>query len=91
MNSGVDEMIRQKQAGFRSGGGTSEQNFALRNILEQCQEWQAPVYINFVDFLKAFDCIIRERIWDIMGQYCIPGIYIKTFKRLYHQSSSCVT
>ncbi|KAL9977341.1 hypothetical protein ACROYT_G014733 [Oculina patagonica] len=81
----------ERAAGFRSGRGTSEQIFALRNILEQCQEWQAPVYVNFVDFSKAFDCIIRERLWDIMGQYGIPDIFIRTFKALYHQSSSCVT
>ena len=36
VKSGVDEMIRQEQAGFRSGRGTSEQIFALWNILEQC-------------------------------------------------------
>ena len=91
VKSGVDEIIRQHQAGFRSGRGASEQIFALRNILEQCQEWQAPVYINFVDFSKAFDCIIRERLWDIMGQYGIPDIFVRSFKALYHQSSSCVT
>ena len=84
-------MIRQEQAGFRSGRGTSEQIFALRNILEQCQEWQATVYIIFVDFSKAFDCITREQLWDIMGQYGIADIFIRTFKALYHQSSSCVT
>ena len=49
------------------------------------------MYINFVDFSKAFDCIIRERLWDIMGKYGIPDIFIRTFKALYHQSSSCVT
>ena len=53
--SSVDEMIRQEQAGFRSGRRTSDQIFALRNILKQCQEWQALLYINFVDFSKAFD------------------------------------
>ena len=63
----MNETIRQEQAGFRTGRGTTEQIFALRNILEQCKEWQAPVYIIFVDFLKAFDCII-----NIMGQY---GLY----------------
>ena len=91
VKSGVYEMIRQEQAGFRSERGASEQIFALRSILEHCQEWQAPVYINFVDFSKAFDCIIRERLWDIMGQYGIPDIFFRTFKALYHQSSSCVT
>ena len=49
------------------------------------------MYINFVDFSKAFDCIIRERLWDIMGQYGIPDIFIRTIKELHHPSSSCVT
>ena len=80
LKSGVDEMIRQELAGFRSGRGTSDQIFALRNILEQCQEWQAPLYINFVDFSKALDCIIRERLWDIMRPYGIPDIFIRTFQ-----------
>ena len=48
------------------------------------------MYINFVDFSMAFDCIIRDRLWDIMGQYGIPAIFIRTFKALYHQSSSWV-
>ena len=64
---------------------------SLRNILEQYQELQAPVYINFVDFSKAFKCIIRERLRDITRQYGIPDIFIRTFKALYYQSSSCVT
>jgi len=45
LKGGVDEIIRQEQAAFQSGRGTSVQIFALRNILEQCQEWQAPLYI----------------------------------------------
>ena len=35
--------------------------------------------------------MIRERLWDIMGQYGIPDMFVRTFKALYHQSSSCVT
>ena len=88
VKSGVDEMIRQEQAGFRSGRRTSEQIFALRNILEKCQEWQSPVDINFVDLSKAFDYIIRERLWDIMGQYGIPEIFIRTFKAPYHRAQA---
>ena len=50
------------------------------------------MHINFVDFSKAFqgDCVIRERLWNIMRQYGIPGILIRTFKALYNLSSSCV-
>jgi hypothetical protein len=34
----VDKHLRDEQAGFRAGKGTTEQIFILRNILEQCAE-----------------------------------------------------
>ena len=60
---GIDHRLRNEQAGFRSGRGTAEQIFILRNILEQVNEWQATLYINFVDFEKAFDSVQRNGIW----------------------------
>ena len=44
-------------------GGTMEQILSThRNILAQCMEWQAPIYVNFGDFRKAFDRVIREKL-----------------------------
>ncbi len=55
METAIDIRIRPGQAGFRKGRGCMDQIFALRNIIEQCLEWNAPLYINFMDFRKAFD------------------------------------
>ena len=90
IRNGVDETLRQEQAGFRRGRSTCEHIFTLRNILEQCMEWQAPVYMNFVDFSKAFDSIIREKIWEIMKEYGIPVKYIDIIRDMYTDSCSCV-
>ena len=49
--------------------------------------------MNFVDFRKAFhDSVIREKLWLIMQEYGIPGMYINIMIRrnLYDQSSSCI-
>ena len=46
-------MLRDKQASFRNGRDIVEQIFILRNIIEQVVEWQASLYITFVDFEKA--------------------------------------
>ena len=88
VKSGVGEMIRQEQAGIRSGRGT------LGKSLRYGASWSSArngKHWCTVDFSKAFDCIIRVRPWGIMGQYGIPDIFIRIFKALYHQRSSCVT
>ena len=55
----VDKRLRMEKAGYRSGRGTTEQVFVLRNILEQVNEWQATLCLGFVDFEKAFDSVHR--------------------------------
>ncbi|XP_063415915.1 uncharacterized protein LOC134697563 [Mytilus trossulus] len=78
----------KEQAGFRRGKSTTEQLFTLRNIIEQCSEWNAPLYINFVDFEKAFDSIHRESLWSILKAYHIPDKLITVIK-LFYDSFEC--
>ena len=62
----VDDHLRQEQAGFRKGRGCVDHIFAMWNIIEQCAEWQKSIYINFIDFSKAFDSMHRETLWKIL-------------------------
>ena len=79
----MDSSLRKEQAGFRTGRGTVDQIFSLRNILEQVNEWNATLYIHFVDFEKAFDSIHRDSLWIIMCQYGIPTKMVQMVKALY--------
>ena len=90
MRKGVDAKLRQEQAGFRKGRGTTEQIFILRNIIEQSIEWQTSLYINFVDFSKAFDSLSRSKLWAILRNYGIPFEIIRLIQEIYEGSSSCV-
>ncbi|RUS68624.1 hypothetical protein EGW08_023614 [Elysia chlorotica] len=72
ISEAVDQQLRNEQAGFRKGRGCCDQIFTLRNIIEQCTEWQRQLYINFVDFEKAFDSIHRDSLWRILRAYGIP-------------------
>ena len=72
----MDQQLRQEQAGFRKGRGCIDQIFTMRNIIEQCTEWQRQLYINYVDFEKAFDSIHRECLCRILRAYGIPQIVL---------------
>ena len=84
----LDVKLREEQAGFRKGRGCIDQIFALRNIIEQCIEWNVPLYINFIDFKKAFDSVHRESLWKILRAYGIPH-KIVTIMRTFYEHFEC--
>ena len=86
IRDGVNSKLRDEQAGFRSGRGTVERIFILRNIIEQVVEWQATLYITSGDFKKAFDSVHRESLWKIMESYGIPRKIIHMVQMLYKDS-----
>ena len=55
----------------------------LRNIIEQSNEWQRELYINFVDYEKAFDSLHRESLWKIIRSYGVRNKIINIIKQLY--------
>ena len=46
------------QAGFRKGRGTREQIANIRWIIEKAREFQKNIYFCFIDYTKAFDCVV---------------------------------
>ena len=84
IDSAIDKRLREEQAGFRKGRGCIDQIFTIRNIIEQCLEWNSPLYINFIDFQKAFDSLHRDTLWNILQSYGVPGKLIALIKLFYH-------
>nr|CAH8853146.1 unnamed protein product [Trichobilharzia regenti] len=46
-------------------------------------EWQSNLYLNFIDFEKAFDRVDREVIWKLLEYYGVPQIFINLIQQLY--------
>ena len=86
----VDEILQKEQAGFRPGRGTTEHIFMLRNILEQCNEWRTDIYVNVLDFEKAFDSIHRTSLWKILRQYRIPRKILHIITLFYNNFTCCM-
>ncbi|CAH8834294.1 unnamed protein product [Trichobilharzia szidati] len=79
----LDTELRPEQAGFRKGKSCSDQIATLRIIIEQSMEWQSNLYLNFIDFEKAFDSVDREVIWKLLEYYGVPQIFINLIQQLY--------
>ena len=80
----VDEKLREQQAGFRKDRSCTEQIAALRIIIEQSLEWNTSLFLNFVDFEKAFDSLDWEVLWKLMAHYGIPQKFINIIRNSYN-------
>ena len=58
--------IPDSQAGFRKGRGTRDQTANIHWILEKAREFQKNIYLCFIDYAKAFDCVDHNKLWKIL-------------------------
>jgi len=58
----VEQHLREEQNGFRKHRSCLDLINTLRIIREQSREWQAFLYVSFIDFEKAFDSVKRETL-----------------------------
>ena len=72
MKEAVDPKLRDQQAGFRRNRSCADQFVSLCIIVEQSLEWNSPLYINFIDYEKAFDSVDRKTMWKLLGHYGVP-------------------
>ena len=72
LKDAVDPHLRDHQAGFRKNRSCTDQIATLRIILEQSVEWNSPLYVNFIDYEKAFDSVDRQSIWKLLRHYGVP-------------------
>ena len=63
MNSELPDV----QAGFRKGRGTRDQIANIRWIMEKAREFQKNIYLCFINYAKAFDCVDHNKLWRILS------------------------
>ena len=73
----------ESQSGYREGRSTIDGIFTLRQIMEKCREQRQNLHIVFIDFTKAFDCVNRELLLEIMCKLGCPSKLVRVVKKLY--------
>ena len=56
------------QAGFRKGRRTGYQIANVLWIIEKAREFQKNIYVCFIDYTKAFDCVDHNKLWKILKE-----------------------
>ena len=68
----VNRELPDAQAGFRKGRGTRDQIANIQRIIKKAREFQKNIYFCFIDYVKAFDCVDHDKLWEILKEMGIP-------------------
>ena len=44
----------------------------IANIIEKAREFHKNIYLCFIDYAKAFDCVDHNKLWKILKEIGIP-------------------
>ena len=79
------------QTGFRKGRGTRGQIASIHWIIEKAREFQKDIYLCFIDYAKAFDCVSHNKLWKILKEMEIPVHLTCLLRNLYSGQEATVT
>lgn len=82
--------IVEEQAGFRAGHSTVDHIFTLFSIVQRFLQKNSKLYVAFVDFRKAFDCVDRTTLWHVLRKAGIHGKLYYAVKGVYNTVLACV-
>ena len=71
------------QAGFRKGRRTRDKIANNRWMIKKVREFQKNIYLCFIDYVKAFDCVDHKKLWKILQEMGIPDHLIYHLRNLY--------
>ena len=69
----VNHEFPDVQAEFRKGRGTRDQIANILWIIEKAREFHKNIYLCFIDYAKAFDCVDHNKLWKILKEMGIPN------------------
>ena len=62
----VNHELPDGQAGFSKGRGTRDQIANICWIIKKAWEFQKNIYLCFIDYAKAFDCVDHNKLWKTL-------------------------
>jgi exonuclease III len=83
-------ILRDQQAGFRSGRGCADQIFVMRQCVERRLRHGQPTVMVFIDFAAAFDSVHRESLWSVLRKCGVPELLVQILRDMYSNAQSCV-
>ena len=86
----VEPQLLEAQCGFRKGRDAVDQIWLTRQVVERAREYHTPVYLYFVDLIKAYDSVDRAALITVLRLYSVPNQLVNLVEELYAGTKCCV-
>eukprot|EP00745_Piridium_sociabile_P034171 TRINITY_DN58732_c0_g1_i3.p1 TRINITY_DN58732_c0_g1~~TRINITY_DN58732_c0_g1_i3.p1 ORF type:complete len:233 (+),score=10.78 TRINITY_DN58732_c0_g1_i3:3-701(+) len=87
-----EKKICVEQAGFRKSYSTIDHIFSLLTMIHKSmnKKRKGKLYVAFVDYLKAFDTVNRESLWNVLEKVKTSTKMLKMLQGMYTSVQSCI-
>ena len=79
----VNRELPDVQVRFRKDRGARDQIDNILWKMENIREFQKNIYFCFIDYVKAFDCVVHNKLWKILQEMGIPNHLTCLLRNLY--------
>ena len=86
----LDQNQAEDQAGFRKTYQTTDHLATYRMLEQKCQEWGIKMWTATVDFMKAFDSISHNSIWEALLSCNVDHGYVCLLRKIYKDQKASV-
>ena len=59
-------------------------------VIQKCREFNKDLYMCFIDYSKAFNCMAHNKLWETLKEMAFPIQEIKLIRELYKDQQSTV-
>ena len=63
--------------------GTRDQIASICWITEKASDFQKNIYVCFINYTKAFDCVDHNKLWKILKEMGVPDLLTCLLRNLY--------
>ena len=79
----LNQELPDIQAGFRKGIRTRGQTANIGWIIDKARGFQKNIYLCFIDYVKAFDCMDHDKLQKTLREMGIPDHLTCLLRNLY--------
>ena len=79
----MESKVKDVQSGFRPNRSATDQIFTLKQIAEKSWEHGKDHFACFIDLEKAYDRVLRDKLWKVLQEYGVDRQLLRAIKSFY--------